>query len=67
MDINIATNSKLYRACQRFFAAGYEQRRYPRPLNTISASIRGPLRRAYREGKTLYSSEQRLARVLYGV
>lgn len=67
MDINVVTNPQLYRACPKFFDAGYEQRHYPRPLNTISASIRGPLRRAYREGRALYSSEVRLAHVLYGI
>jgi hypothetical protein len=65
-DINIATNPKLYRACQRFYAAGYKQKPYPRPLNKVQVSMRLSLKRAYREGLEQHQSEVRLAQVLYG-
>jgi hypothetical protein len=59
-DINIQTNPKLYRACQKFFAAGYEQKPYPRPLNKIKVALRPPLKEAYREGQEQYHSETRV-------
>jgi hypothetical protein len=65
-DINIATNPRLYRACQRFFEAGYEQKPYPRPLNKVKVSMRPPLKEAYREGREQYQSEMRLAAMFGG-
>jgi hypothetical protein len=59
MEINIVTNPQLYRQCQRFFAAGYERKPYPRPLNKVKVLMRPPLREAYREGREL--SEVRTA------
>ena len=64
--VNIVTNPKLYKMLCKFYAAGYECRRYPRPLNKVRHSMRDPLRQAYSEGVSQRRTEARLARVLYG-
>ncbi len=65
--VNIVTNPQLYRMLCKFYSAGYEHRRYPRPLNKVRHSMRDPLRQAYAEGLEQYKSEGQLAQVLYGV
>ena len=65
--VNIVTNPKLYKMLCRFYAAGYEDRRYPRPLNKVRHSIRPALLQVYEEGAAQSKSEIRLARALYGV
>jgi len=56
-------NNLLY----KFYEAGYESRRNPRPLSSVAVAIRRPLRQAYRDGEAQRKSEVRLAWVLYGV
>jgi hypothetical protein len=53
MEINLATNPILYRACQRFFDAGYQRKPYPRPLNRIKVAQRPFLKEAYDDGLEL--------------
>ncbi len=50
-EVNIVTNPKLYKMLSIFYAAGYERRRYPRPLNKVRHSMREPLRQVYQEGR----------------
>ena len=51
-DITIETHPKLYPLVYRFYAAGFERRRYPRPLNKVRRSLRPVLRHIYEEGRS---------------
>lgn len=50
----------------KFYAAGYDNRKFPRPLNHVPVAVRAPLRRAYRDGEQQRNSEERLYRALRG-
>lgn len=50
-DITIETHPRLYKLVYRFYEAGYERKRYPRPLGKVQRSLRPVLRHVYEEGR----------------
>lgn len=60
------SEDKLYRLQSRFYRAGYEGRRHPIALNTVSNAFRCPLRTAYREGREQHESEEAFLRHMSG-
>ncbi len=64
--VNIVTNPKLYKMLCKFYSAGYDDRRYPRPLSKVRHSIRPTLRQVYREGAADHLDKVRMSLVLHG-
>lgn len=58
-NITIATNPRLYRACQKFFAAGCKRKPHP-SLTKFKVAERPPLKEAYAVGREQYEFEMRL-------